>query len=684
MDGDNSSSSSNNKPPPPREQWTSRAAFYFAAVGSAVGFGNVWRFPSLVFEYGGGAFFIPYVAALVFVGIPILVLEIGLGQYYQTGDVGVFGSIHKRLRGVGLSSVACGYMLVTYYSMLLAWVCNAFFDSFGDNFWAQEEVTGTEAVGYFFNTIIGMDTLGPDLRPTRLVMKNVGYSLLTWTIVYLCVAFGLKWTGRITYITMGIPVVLLFVFLGRAVTLPGAQDGIHAYIGDSNWGVLTEKPEVWAKAVSQIFFSLGVTFGIMTAYGSHCKHGEPIFMNSCVVAFSNCLFSFIAGFAVFATLGYLVELEGVDKITDLEYKTFGLVFGSWPVALGTLPGGEHWIRLFFFMLFLLGVDSAFSFMEGILTVLQDTKLLRNVNRKVLTFIITVVAFLLSLIYATDAGLIFLDTIDYYINFVMLLVGGFECFAAGWVYKIEDQVESLGARIVFAYMVTTFGSVIVACVLWFGLSNADTALWAGFVGLVACYAIGMTFVFCLMSKKKQTDPSLTWKGMCYDLFMKNVLDLRNDLSETCGFTPGHCHTTAWAFLIKHFIPPVIIVLFSLDADTDTTDADGNTVKKFGHYAGYVNWPYQIIGILTVVFTGFLFFSSLVFPRMYDALQPAEEDPEDTVFKANSFAVEEMAAAKEGVQAEPDDVVLAESEETGKPEEVVDATNAASHNTAPNDE
>jgi solute carrier family 6 GABA transporter-like protein 1 len=98
--------------------------------------------------------------------------------------------------------------------MLLSWVCNAFFDTFREtNFWAQEQVTGSQAKAYFYNEIIGMSTLGDDLRPTRLVGKNVGYSFLTWTIIYLCVAFGLKWTGRITYFTMGLPVVLLFVFL---------------------------------------------------------------------------------------------------------------------------------------------------------------------------------------------------------------------------------------------------------------------------------------------------------------------------------------------------------------------------------------------------------------------------------------------------------------------------------------
>ena len=94
-----------------------------------------------------------------------------------------------------------------------------------------------------------------------------------------------------------------------------------------------------------------------------------------------------------------------------QYVSFGLVFGSWPVALGTLPGGEHWIRLFFVMLFLLGIDSAFSFMEGFLTVLKDTKLFANVDRKILSFGTALCAFLFSLMYATDAGLIFLDTVD---------------------------------------------------------------------------------------------------------------------------------------------------------------------------------------------------------------------------------------------------------------------------------
>jgi SNF family Na+-dependent transporter len=132
------------------------------------------------------------------------------------------------MRGVGMSSVGCAYMLGIYYSMLLTWVTNAFFATFkpGDP-WSEGEADGTAAVQYFFGSIIGMSTLGEDLRPTRIVWTNVGYSVLTWFCIFCCLAFGLKWTGRVAYVTMGLPIVLLFVFLIRACTLTGASDGIR-------------------------------------------------------------------------------------------------------------------------------------------------------------------------------------------------------------------------------------------------------------------------------------------------------------------------------------------------------------------------------------------------------------------------------------------------------------------------
>jgi len=174
-----------------REYFSSRLAFICAAVGSAVGFGNVWRFPALAAEYGGGAFFVPYILALFIIGIPVIFLEISLGQLYQTGDFGVFYSFHRRLGGVGVSSIACGYIVITYYGMLIAWVINAFFDSFNESApWTDPEITGADAKGYFYNTIIGMSTINADLTATRIVPANVGYSALGWFVVWLCTAWG--------------------------------------------------------------------------------------------------------------------------------------------------------------------------------------------------------------------------------------------------------------------------------------------------------------------------------------------------------------------------------------------------------------------------------------------------------------------------------------------------------------
>ena len=191
-------------------------------------------FPALSVEYGGGAFFIPYLLALFLIGVPILILEIGFGkfgpaqretetkqshqpttdkpfvcsvlcpgQFFQTGDVNVFGGFHPRFRGVGVASVCCGFMLVVYYSILIAWVLNAFFDSFGsDDPWDREGVNGTVAIDYFVGEIIGAKTLSEDGSPTRMVWANVGYSALVWGISFFGTAFGVEWTGRITYVTM--------------------------------------------------------------------------------------------------------------------------------------------------------------------------------------------------------------------------------------------------------------------------------------------------------------------------------------------------------------------------------------------------------------------------------------------------------------------------------------------------
>lgn len=209
--------------------------------------------------------------------------------------------------------------------------------------------------------------------------------------------------------------------------------------------------------------------------------------------------------------------------------------------------------------------------------------------------------------ATDAGLFFLDTVDYYINFCLLLIGLAETFGAGWVYGIEKQIDQLGSSVVFTYMFTNFGSVILACGLWFGLDR-DSEVWAGFVALIGCYVAGtaVTIFFCSL-KMKQDPEKWTWGSILYAVGLQNAMELREELESICGYMPW-----IWAFAMKHFIPQVLLILFFNLAWSDNSEGDPN----LGNYEGYVKVPYQMVGIMLVCFVFLTMLVGLFAPALFE--------------------------------------------------------------------
>lgn len=192
----------------------------------------------------------------------MLVLEIAMGQFLQSNDVAVSAYFHKTCKGVGVASILSGLFVSMYYVPLISWCLRAFFESFGRMRDDWQEIEGSEATQYFFHDIIGTYTLDEDRKPSRILALNVVYLALTWIIVGCSLSFGLKWTGRLSYVTMGLPVFIMFILLIRALTLPGASDGIQAYIGNWDLGVLVKQPDIWSTAVAQIFFSVGVAVSL--------------------------------------------------------------------------------------------------------------------------------------------------------------------------------------------------------------------------------------------------------------------------------------------------------------------------------------------------------------------------------------------------------------------------------------
>lgn len=294
----------------------------------------------------------------------------------------------------------------------------------------------------------------------------------------------------------------------------------------------------------------------MSAFGSKCKQNARAVENSCIIAVSNSAFSVLSGFCLFAILGYLATYEGDFRV----YSGPAFLFGAYPAALSTIPGGLHWVRLLFFNLILLGLNSAFALVEAVASVIEDSKYVDPessasflVAKRVIVTSICVVGFLGGLLYTTDAGLIFLDTIDFYVNFSVLFLGFCKAISAGWIYGMGNQMDKLGYNIVYGYFGTTFGSLLFASLVWFGVKGDTTLL--GFVCWFVIYGCGIAYCHNNMKVLVNEKGGITMETLRGELLMGNILQLRAELSTSVGYMPW-----IWAFLMKHFIPQVLLVLF----------------------------------------------------------------------------------------------------------------------------
>lgn len=605
-----------------RENWSSRLAYLVATIGGAIGFGNIWRFPSLAYQYGGGAFFVPYLLALFVIGIPLLILECTIGQVFQTGDAGAFGRVHKRFRGVGLVSVSCSFAVVSYYAVLLAWVCRMLVYSFTDDAgWRGK--SGTDGYKWFKSNITGSTD---SMYPSRIVAWNVLALAIVWIFIFLALAFGVKFSGRITYVTVALPILSLIVILVRAVTLEGASDGVHVYIGTWDFRQLARQGNVWSEAVTQIFFSIGVTFGYITAYASYNKRDSPVFTNALIISLSNSFYSFLAGFAVFGALGYLAGKE-VEEIDDLNFSGPGLMFGSFPVVLDTLAGGEHWERLLFITLILLGIDSAFALTEAVVTVFYDSFLLRRIPKFLVVLGVCLAAFLVGLLFCTDTGFNYLDTVDWYINFMLLLVGFFETFAVGWVYAVDSQIAEVGLLPVLALTALEFIPIGIACCIWFsirqkfdsevpaGWTSGDWSLLWGFVGLIISYVIFSCVLVgaIIYTRSRSQQKNLPLRTYMKSLLMGNILTFRDELIPIVRYIP-----LLWFFMIRHVVPQLLLILFANLASSfmEIEGEDGSPVRVnlFGNYGNYPR-GYQVIGSVCVAAAALIILGGLLFPDLY---------------------------------------------------------------------
>ncbi len=414
-----------------RAQWKTRMGFILASIGSAVGLGNIWRFSYLTYESGGGAFLIPYFIALAVVGIPLLILEFGLGHRQKGSAPKSFYKISPAWEWLGWWAIIfVMFGIVMYYGVVIAWALNYVF-------YSLTQAWGADTNTFFYNTFLGI-TSGPGvlgyIRP-QILFGLFAVWVMNWIIVFFGVEKGIE---RANKILMPLLLLLTLVLVVWSLSLEGARVGLTQYLSPDFSALLN--PRVWAAAFSQIFFTLSLGFGIMVAYASYLPKETDITKNALIISLADCFFAFIAGFAVWGTLGYMSVASGVP-VSEVASESLGLAFVVYPQAISMMPAFARTFGVIFFsILVFAGLSSSISILEAFTSGVMDKFHLR---RKPLVSVLCLVGFLGGLIFTTGGGLFWLDIVDHFLtNYGLISVGILQCLVIGWYFKAGKLREHI--------------------------------------------------------------------------------------------------------------------------------------------------------------------------------------------------------------------------------------------------
>ncbi len=488
-----------------RPQWGTRAGFILAAVGSAVGLGNIWRFPAVAYDNGGGAFLFPYLFALLTAGIPLLILEFTMGHKYRGSAPLTYARLNKGNEWIGWWQVAISFVISTYYAVIIAWAMA--YAVFALNLkWGSD--TGGFLMGDFLNRI---DLAGGEIGQLGSIVPGVFIPLVIVWVVALGVLFagvkkGIEMANRIFIPTL---VVLFLIIVVRALTLDGAVDGLNAFF-KPDWSSIGSG-KVWVAAYGQIFFSLSIAFAIMITYSSYLPKKSDITNNAFITGFANSSFELLAGIGVFSALGFMAYTQGVE-VKEVVSAGIGLAFVVFPQIINEFPAFREFFGfLFFGSLVLAGLSSLISIVETFIAGIQDKF---KVSRSKAVLFGGGASALISIIFATQGGLFLLDVADYFINsFGVALAGLIQVIAISWFAKelrnLQKHADDLSDIKLGAWWRISL-SVVTPIVLGYMMfDNLRTNLTTDYEGYPREFlfswgwtvALGAIFVGILLSLKK---------------------------------------------------------------------------------------------------------------------------------------------------------------------------------------
>ena len=420
-----------------RAQWNTRWGFLSAAIGSAVGLGSIWRFPYVVYENGGGAYLLPYVIALITAGVPLMILEYGIGHRMRGSAPLSFARIDSRWEWLGWWTVLfVMFGINAYYAVVIAW-CVSYLGFSLTLSWGSDPNT------FFFKEFLG-STSGPEHvgAPQSSILLSLALVwLVNWAITFFGVEKGIEKANKVF---MPMLFVLILILLAWTLTLPGAtEQGMLRYL-QPDFARLREA-KVWIDAYSQIFFTLSLGFGIMIAYASYLPAESDINLNAWITSIADTIISFVAGLAIFGALGYMAA-QTSKPFDQVVTHGIGLAFVAYPQVISLLPNWPNIFGLLFFLtLTVAGIASSVSIVEAFNAAVLDKF---NLRRKPVVTGLSIGGFLAGIIFTTGGGLAWLDIVDHFLShYGLFLACILQCYVVGWIYgasQLREHVNRVSA------------------------------------------------------------------------------------------------------------------------------------------------------------------------------------------------------------------------------------------------
>jgi NSS family neurotransmitter:Na+ symporter len=419
-------------------EWGSNLSFLLAMIGSAVGLGNIWRFPFVLYSNGGGAFYIPYLVALLIFGIPFLILEYAVGYNFKSSFAKALYKLNSKFEFLGWIVPLCTSGIMVYYSAVIGWIAIyvvlSFYKGWGDqpgNYFGNVLLKSTEEASGLFRFV------------PVILLTMIACWILIWFISHKDLERGL---GNVSKILVPILFIIMIFIVVYSLTLDGASIGLNELF-HPKWESLGTF-RIWTSAFGQIIFSMSLGVSMAFTYAGYSGKTTDLISNAVTIALTNSLFENFCALGVFSVLGYMANLKNISfaqlKDEGLVNGGPGLVFVAYPAVINVLGKfGRVLGPLFFITVFLAGLTSILSMVEPISFCIQSKF---NITRKHSATLVIVIGAILSLLFSSKYGSTLLDYVDTYINNVLALFCTIiECIIFAWVFPVKRTIRTLNDR-----------------------------------------------------------------------------------------------------------------------------------------------------------------------------------------------------------------------------------------------